>query len=491
MTAKDKSLHDRAFYINKNDPEFYELTTLKYDDNGMQREINVPKGDVLYQFRKDVESGQLPTVSWLVAPENYSDHPSSAWFGAWYLSECMDILTKNPEVWKKTVFILTYDENDGYYDHQPPFVAPDPRNPLTGKTSASINPSVEFITMDQEKELSGFDKRYWRESSIGLGYRVPMVVASPWSRGGWVNSEVFDHTSSLRFLEKFLQKKTGKHIPEPNISSWRKAVCGDLTSVFRTTKDDEAKEPTAVQKDAFIQSVHQAKFKGAPSAYKRLDATAIEAIKSGKLRDALPVQEPGTRPSCALPYEINVNGKLSKDGKHFELTMESASKRFGKAAAGAPFTVYVPGEFNGESLHNRSYAVAAGEKLTDSFDLEGFTGKKYHVKVYGPNGFYREFKAGGPALTVNYERNRLNSQLLTGNIVVASDREIEIADLSYGNKAIVSRATNTVIDLVKSQGWYHLGIREIGKEDYTAIFAGRVETGKHSISDPAMAGGTV
>ena len=66
----------------------------------------------------------LPYHGWW-RPENFSDHPSAPWFGSWYLSEAMDILTKNPEVWKKTIFILAYDENDGYFDHVPPFIAPD------------------------------------------------------------------------------------------------------------------------------------------------------------------------------------------------------------------------------------------------------------------------------------------------------------------------------------------------------------------------------
>ena len=88
-------------------------------------------------------------VSWLVAPENFSDHPSSAWFGAWYVSEVMDILTQNPEVWKKTIFILTYDENDGYFDHVPPFVAPNPHKPDTGKTSEGIDTRVDYVTMNK------------------------------------------------------------------------------------------------------------------------------------------------------------------------------------------------------------------------------------------------------------------------------------------------------------------------------------------------------
>ena len=54
----------------------------------------------------------------------------------------LDILTKNPEVWKKTVFILCYDENDGYFDHVPPFVAPHPSRPETGRASSGLDTTV-------------------------------------------------------------------------------------------------------------------------------------------------------------------------------------------------------------------------------------------------------------------------------------------------------------------------------------------------------------
>src|SRR6476620_122443 len=132
----------------------------------------------------------------------------------------MYILTKNPEVWKKTIFILTYDENDGYFDHVPPFVAPNPHDKSTGKTSPGIDTSVDYVTMEQEKKKK-IEEKYMRQSSIGLGYRVPLVIASPWSRGGFVCSEVFDHTSSLQFLETFLSSKFKKKIEETNISKWR------------------------------------------------------------------------------------------------------------------------------------------------------------------------------------------------------------------------------------------------------------------------------
>ena len=134
-----KSLHRKAFVTNVNDPDYHSLEEIVYEDNGVKRNLKLPKGDLFHQFREDVKTGNLPTVSWLAAPENLSDHPSSAWYGAWYVSEVMDILTQNPEVWKKTIFILTYDENDGYFDHVPPFVAPHSGKPETGKASEGLD----------------------------------------------------------------------------------------------------------------------------------------------------------------------------------------------------------------------------------------------------------------------------------------------------------------------------------------------------------------
>jgi hypothetical protein len=127
LTEFEKRINNKAFTTNRNYPYYHQLEAFTYDDNGTERSIRLPKGDNLHQFRNDVDKGNLSAVSWLVAPQNFSDHPSSPWYGAWYVSEALAILTKNPEVWKKTVFILTYDENDGYFDHVPPFVAPKPK----------------------------------------------------------------------------------------------------------------------------------------------------------------------------------------------------------------------------------------------------------------------------------------------------------------------------------------------------------------------------
>ena len=176
-----KNLHRKAFDTNANDPHHRQLTDLSYDDNGTERTMKAPKGDVLHQFRHDVQSGQLPTVSWVSAPENFSDHPSAPWYGAWYVSEVLDILTQNPEVWKKTIFILAYDENDGYFDHVPPFTAPNPHHPGTGKVSGGIDTRVEYVIAG----AGAGKKKAFPNRSTGnvpsdwvLGCRF--VIASPW-----------------------------------------------------------------------------------------------------------------------------------------------------------------------------------------------------------------------------------------------------------------------------------------------------------------------
>jgi phospholipase C len=343
--AASNPLHRKAFDTNTGDPHYRELEASTYDDNGTQRTMNVPKGDILHQFRQDVSSGQLPTVSWLSAPENFSDHPSAPWYGAWYVSEVLDILTQHPELWKKTIFILAYDENDGYFDHVPPFTAPHPDRPATGKVSAGIDTRVDFVTLEQEKERNGFPEKFERESSIGLGFRVPLVIASPWTRGGWVNSQVFDHTSTLQFLEKFLSHKTGRTVTEPNISDWRRLVCGDLTSVFRPWHGEVVAQPEFLPRTTFLEGIHKAQFKKLPDTFKALTPEEIDTFSRTPSQSAHRTkQEPGTKPSCALPYQLQVDGTLSGDKTKFELTLPITKRSSAKRRPEHPSTS-TPGTF--------------------------------------------------------------------------------------------------------------------------------------------------
>jgi phospholipase C len=495
LSSFDRSIHEKAFCTNEGDPHYRELTTLTYRDGNEERTVQVPKGDVLHQFREDVKNGKLPTVSWLVAPENFSDHPGAAWYGAWYVSEVLDILTQNPEVWKKTILILTYDENDGYFDHVPPFVAPHPRKPETGFVSKGIDTSVEYVELEQD--LKRKPAREARGSAIGLGYRVPMVVASPWSRGGCVNSQVFDHTSVLQFLETFLSHKTGKRIEETNISRWRRTVCGDLTSIFQPYRGERTTVPPFPSRDEFIESIHRARFKKLPNGYRAFSEAELAAIrKAPETASYMVPQEPGTRRSCPLPYELVVDGGLNADGSAVEFRMEARNAAFGKRALGSPFNAYA---YVGDDVKTRSYAVAAGDALVDAWPLAAFEGGKYHVRVDGPNGFCREFRgaAGEPKVQVmvGYARGRdrkpngkLEVRLVNGD---DQARTVVVRDRAYGagrvRKTVPARGKATVVVSTEgSRGWYDLSVRIEGADAYERMYAGRVETGQWSISDPAM-----
>ncbi len=494
LSEKDKNLHTKAFTTNVNDPDYHNLTSIKYKEGTEEREVQIPKGDVFHQFRKDVKNNKLPTVSWLVAPENFSDHPGAPWYGAWYVSETMDILTQNPEVWKKTIFILCYDENDGYFDHVPPFVSPNPNDPKTGKVSSNIDASVEYVTLEQDSKQRPAAEA--RESSIGLGYRVPLVIASPWSRGGIVNSQVCDHTSILMFLEKFLSHKTGKKINETNISSWRRAVCSDLTSVFQPYNGEKIPLPEFLPKDDFIGDIHQAKFKKDPSGYKPLTATETDAVnRSASTSQLMPQQEKGVRQANPLPYQLYAEAKLNANKNAIDIHLASSNSAFGERTAGSPFYIY-----GSKNSSPRYYAISAGDQLSDQWAISDFDSNNYQLSIYGPNGFFREFKGSNndPQISVNCEYELIKNTL-TGNIVVeitnnsASALKLNIRDNAY--KASIPSKTiepgkriAIPLNLVKSFNWYDFTVAIEGNSSFEKRYAGHVETGKMSSTDPLMGG---
>ncbi|NGM63202.1 phospholipase C, phosphocholine-specific [Sphingobacterium sp. SGG-5] len=517
LSQKEKNLHQKAFTINKGDPDYHSLETIAYLDGNNEHEITLPKGDILYQFRKDVTEDKLPTVSWLVPPHYFIDHPSVPMYGPWYFSEVLDILTKNPEVWKKTIFIITYDENDGYFDHVPPFMPYDITKPNSGKCSEGINVEDEYISLSQEKKYlktggkldpdadpnEVFDGGKPRPAPIGLGYRVPLLIASPWSRGGKVCSEVFDHTSSLQFLETFLNKKFGLQIKEENISPWRRTVCGDLTSSF-TPYNPQADNLPFLDREAFMKKIQNARFKGEPTGYKALSEEEIQQARKEWSMGIAPLQEKGVKASCALPYELYAEMDLASDKTAVDLTFEARNKVFGQQAAGSPFTVYAWGLQKGESPENRQYAVAAGKSVQDQWAIEDFTDRKYHLEIYGPNGFYRAHKgnASNPDVSINcaYETTGQNGKAPTGNIALklanrnaAQAYTVEIVDNAYksgSQKKVLDKgaSANIVLDLNKSHGWYDFTVRIVGNDVFEKRYAGRVETGKEGFSDPLMGG---
>ena len=485
LSAQQQALHDAAFVVNVNDPHYRSLEALKFDG----QEMNVPKGDVLHQFRNDVENNKLPMVSWLSSPEHFSDHPTSPWYGAWYVSEVMDILTNNPEVWKKTIFILTYDENDGYFDHAPSYVAADPKRPETGKASSGIDTSLDYMYKDDEL-AQGVSHEEARNGPIGMGFRVPMVVASPWSRGGWVNSQLFDHTSMIQFLEGFVKEKTGKTVRETNMSEWRRSISGDLTSCFRTHTPDDAKLDY-LDRDKFVIQIREAKDKELPANFKALTAGQIAEVNQNLAGSQwMSKQEPGTRPANSLPYELYADGALSADGKSFVLTMKAGISVHGAKSMGAPFNVYLR---DGGNMVAGTYAVKAGDTLTQNFPLNG---GKYSIDIHAPNGFFRSFNGTAKTPVMVQAIYEQQGGRLSGNIALRvknSGRipvQVTVMDRSYGlapvMKNLAAGATKDVVMWsAKSHGWYDVSV---SVENSEIRYAGRVETGATSITDPVMGG---
>jgi hypothetical protein len=202
---------------------------------------------VLSKFLDDVDSNALPQVSWIVAPAGYSEHPSyTPDYGAHYVNTVVQALFAKPELWEETALFVTYDEHDGFFDHQlPPF------------PEASV----------ADEHIDG--------EPIGLGTRVPMLIVSPWTRGGYVDSNVYSHTSMLAFLQTW----TG--VKPANVTDWRSSVTGDLTAAFDFQHPDFS----------------------IPGNIPSLDETWANVNKSGGSTatppegdQKMPVQEPGRRP---------------------------------------------------------------------------------------------------------------------------------------------------------------------------------------------------
>jgi phospholipase C len=495
LSPRDKRLHERAFATNADDPDYRRLTEFRYRAGNADRRLAVPKGDVFHQFRHDVDHGQLPTVSWLTPPEKFSDHPSAAWYGQWYLSEVLNILTRNPDVWRKTIFILTYDENDGYFDHVPPFQAPHPTKPESGLTTPGIDTTLDHLELADDRKHK--PRGNVRGNSLGLGFRVPMIIASPWTRGGCVCSQVFDHTSVLRFLEKFASHKAGRRIDEPNITRWRRTVCGDLTAAFQSTANAQAGLTEFVERDQWLETIHKAQFENVPSGFRALSADDVQKLRADPANVPMPRQELGVRKSCPLPYELEVNGEFDRAGRRFTIHITANNELFGERAAGAPFIAYAR---TAKGMTVRHYAVAAGQSLSDSWPIDEFADGRCHIRVHGPNGFFREF-IGRPADTalhvrVSPRRSQAGKSALTGGVqIVVSNNDrnpcaITVRDHGYGHPLIretlgACRQTDIVVETPESRGWYDFTISAEASQ-FAWRYAGRVETGAISISDPVM-----
>ncbi|MBN3853556.1 phospholipase C, phosphocholine-specific [Paraburkholderia sp. Ac-20340] len=431
----------------------------------------MPDGGLLQALKDDIAADRLPQISWIIAPQAYCEHPnvSTPDQGAWYIQQVLDALTAQPEVWSKTVLFVNHDENDCFFDHVPPPVAPSPIADGAYAGKSTVSTKHEYFTVPNppgdEKPLTPDGLPY------GPGPRVPMLVISPWSTGGFVNSQAFDHTSVLRFLER----RFG--VTEPNISAWRRAVFGDLTSAFNFSTPNE-------KRNASFPALNKAAADALNAQQSKLRPVPPPAVAD----QSMPRQARLARPSRALPYQLHVHAGV--DGRRREVRLVFVNE----GSAGAVFHVY-------DQLHlermPRRYTVEAGKQLADEWTPESADDGRFDLWVLGPNGFHRGFigNVNNPSRGANAEaRLRYDAANNTLTLTIENSGS-EPATCSVKPNAYTSIATYTATvpaherveqswRLAASGGWYDFTLS--AHDGLARRFAGRLETGKDSISDPEM-----
>ncbi|WP_377273046.1 phosphocholine-specific phospholipase C [Peterkaempfera sp. SMS 1(5)a] len=404
--------------------------------------------DIVAAIKADVLAGTLPQVSWIVPNQAVSEHPyATPGDGAHFISQVLQALNADPGVLNSTALFLNYDENDGYFDHVPPPVAP-----------------------------AGTAGEVLGSTPIGFGFRVPMIVVSPWTRGGWVSSEVFDHTSVIRFLERWTAA-LGTPATCPNISAWRRKVAGDLTGVFDFTS------PVL----------------GLPA----LPATSVIGMSTCAplpnpvpTSNALPAQEPGTKPARALPYQPN--GYLDR------LEFDAGGKIlawFQMANQGTPATNAVHLSIHPNAYRSRvpwQYTIDAGGTGTDYFNIgSGYGDGKYDITMAGPNRFLRRFI--GNATTAGKDVSVGSSYAAapdTGKQAVwfrmSNSSTAPVTFTITANQYRTGTWTYTVPAggstqdyfnaVALTNGWYDFTVTVNTDAGWSQRFTGHIETGAGSIS---------
>ena len=405
----------------------------------------------------DVKSGTLPSVSWVVAPEAVTEHPAwPAGYGAWYTAGVLDALTSNPDVWSKTALLICFDENDGFFDH---VVSPYPNvGGLPGKSTVPLDNEFFAGKSGTPGGSDGVPGPY------GLGVRVPMLVVSPWSTGGWVCSETFDHTSLIRFIER----RFG--VSEPNVTPWRRAVCGDLTSAFDFTRGND-RLPS-------LPDTGQYKPTGQPKPTYTPTPPASGSV---------PKQESGVRRSRRLGYRFDVSFEARPNALVLAATNRGALgvhlQARSRTIPGAPF----------------SYTVGPRDDLTTTLPNPGL----YDLSLHGPNGFFRHFAGSDETVVVVESRTDSRGGRLRLRLAAELRRDrrrrgrgwdrndhpvvVRLRD-AYGHDRAVEldEPRELTIDTNHSGGWYDISLTTPSDPSFAVELAGRLESAERLTSDPQL-----
>jgi phospholipase C len=288
---------------------------------------------VLSSFIDAVQNNTLPQVSWIVAPAGYCEHPSyTPDYGAHYVNTVLQTLFANSTVWNSTALFVTYDEHDGFFDHQlPPY-------PATSVTD-------EYISGEP----------------IGPGPRVPMLICSPWTTGGYIDSNVYDHTSMLQFLSAW----TG--VQPANVTPWRSSVVGNLTAAFDFANPDftiPTNIPTLAQTWALTQ------------------LTGGSTTPPAEGDQSMPVQETGTRPHRPSNLQPFADVAVNRGTSVVTATLANTG------SVGLSFSVYPNAYLAAAPTPVTVAASSAGSYVWNAASTSG----NYNFSVYGADGFLTTFK---------------------------------------------------------------------------------------------------
>lgn len=477
-----------------------------FDDNGFAwftryKGANAPPGtpwfdkgmatvpDLVQAFDQLVSNKSLAQVTWIVGPASLSEHATNHPCAGEDLTARLLAVLSNPEhadMYAKTAFILNYDEGGQFVDHH--WLPNIPNNPNTAMEGPD---GVSNIPVKEESNIG---------MPIGPGFRVPLVIVSPWTRGNVVVSETFDHTSVVRLIEQRF------NVTCPNISPWRRGVLGDMTSAFNFDAPDYS-WPQLPNTSAYIAQGNE--------ECNTLPPPTLPAEQS------YPYQEKGVRISRALPYAISTTDAWYNDTT-LSVTISQADAR-----TGAAFHLFdLP---NLKAIAPRKYGVAAASSITDKLPL--VSAPQYYFALHGPNGYVRTFAgnteaSGGIGMTVSASMEyEPASQVVTFFLSNAASKGTKavftITDHAYGFVGPVSApspaagpwtftldgqtARYAVQFNVSSSGcWYDFsvdadlassmvamqtGAASAAPIPFSRRFMGRMEIGRDTISDPAMDAG--
>jgi phospholipase C len=384
---------------------------------------------VLADFQAACAAGTLPQVSWIVAPYEYSEHPSaSPSYGAHYVRAVLEAMMGNQELWESSALFITYDEHDGYFDHVVP-------------------PSPEATTKDE----------FIRGLPIGFGSRVPMVICSPWTRGGFVDSNLYDHTSVLRFLETW----TG--VQAANITAWRRSLSGDLTAAFDFANPDFS-----------IPSLPDT----VPLIEQSDEEESFPPISPPAVGDqVMPAQEPGRRPHRPANHQPHADVTVNRGSGQVVATLSNIGP------AGSSMAVY-PDQFL--AFTPALFTVVSGTNRTYTWDAKK-TGGNYAFSIYSGDGFVRSF-AGvvAPAGQSNGQVPVVAAQLVGGpvrvlRLTLANQGATQVTytltrnDFDGQTQTASVGSTPVTVDWPADiDGYYDVIITASTSDGFTRRYAGRI-----------------